>query len=102
MLNRAQPFGWWVPNVCNYELYFYDKSFPIKKMCERVQLTVFAVDDLKVLDRRLCDPTVEVEYVRRGVIIPNWSLVVQLDQVVQMPVLVAHQQSIITLHGCAQ
>lgn len=64
-----------------------------------VSLTVFAVDDLEVLDRGLCDPTREVEDIGSGVIIPNWSFVVEFNQVVHLSVLVAHTYIVIVLKG---
>lgn len=42
-------------------------------------LTIFAVDDLKVLDGGLCDPAVEVQHMWRRVIIPRGGLVVEFD-----------------------
>lgn len=62
-----------------------------------MQLTVFAVDNLKVLDRGLRDSSIKVEHIRRSVVVPDWSLVVQLYQVVHLPVLKAHQEAIVVL-----
>lgn len=55
------------------------------------------MDNLKVLDRGLRDTTREIEDIRGGVIIPNRSFVVELDQVVHLSVLVAHKQTVIFL-----
>lgn len=54
-------------------------------------LTIFAVDDLKVLDGGLCDPAVEVQHMWRRVIIPRGGLVVEFDQIVHLSVLELHQ-----------
>lgn len=62
-----------------------------------VSLTVFAVDDLEVLDRGLCDPSREVEDIGSSVIIPNWSFVVEFNQVVHLSVLVAHKYTVVVL-----
>lgn len=62
-----------------------------------VSLTVFAVDDLEVLDRGLCDPSREVEDIGSRVVAPNWSFVVEFNQVVHLSVLVAHEYIVIVL-----
>lgn len=44
-------------------------------------LTVVFVDYLKVLHRSLSDPAMEVQDIGLSVVIPDWGLVVQLNQV---------------------
>ncbi len=57
------------------------------------------MDDLEVLDRGLCDPTREVEDIGSAVIVPNWSFVVEFNQVVHLSVLVAHNYIVVVLKG---
>lgn len=52
-------------------------------------LTVIAVDDLEVLHRSLCDTAVEVKYIGLCVIIPDWRLVLQLNDALRVLVLPA-------------
>lgn len=52
-------------------------------------LTVIAVDDLEVLHRSLCDTAVEVKYIGLCVIIPDWRLVLQLNDALCVLVLPA-------------
>lgn len=52
-------------------------------------LTVIAVDDLEVLHRSLCDAPVEVEYIRLCVVIPDWRLVLKLNDGLRVLVLPA-------------
>lgn len=43
------------------------------------KLTVVVMDDLKVLDRGLRDPAMEVENVGLGVVVPHRGLIVELN-----------------------
>lgn len=52
-------------------------------------LTVIAMDDLEVLHRSLRDAPVEVKYIRLCVIIPDWCLVLQLNDALCVLVLPA-------------
>lgn len=52
-------------------------------------LTVIPMDDLEVLHRSLCDTPMEVEYIGLCVIIPDWCLVLQLDDALRVLVLPA-------------
>lgn len=57
------------------------------------------MDDLEVLHRSLRDAPVEVKYVRLCVIIPDWCLVLQLNDALCVLVLPACQQSLVFLVG---
>ena len=52
-------------------------------------LTVVAMDDLEVLHRSLCDAPVEVKHIGLCVIIPDWRLVLQLNNALRVLVLPA-------------
>ena len=60
-------------------------------------LTIFGVDDLEVLNGGLSDSAVEVQHVGRRLLVPDWSLVPQLDEVLQVPILVPDQQPVVVL-----
>lgn len=52
-------------------------------------LTVIAMDYLEVLHRSLCDAPVEIKYIGLCVIIPDWRLVLQLNDALRVLVLPA-------------
>lgn len=56
------------------------------------------MDDLKVFDRGLCDPAMEVEHIGLGVVVPHGGLVVQLDHTLCVFVLPSGQQGFVVLH----
>lgn len=62
-------------------------------------LTVVRVHDLEVLDGGLRDSALEVEGVGASGFVPEWWLVVQLNEALQSLVLPAHQQPIAGLGG---
>ena len=64
--------------------------------------TVFAVDNLEVLDGGLRDTPVKVEHIGSCVVVPHRCLVVQLNKVLHLSVLIANQKPLIVLHTRAQ
>lgn len=56
------------------------------------------MDDLKVLDRGLCDPSMEVENIGLGVVVPHRGLVVELNHTLCVFVLPSCQQGFMVLH----
>lgn len=60
---------------------------PHPTIAQPLALTVILMDNLEVLHRGLSDSPMEIQDVRLSVIIPDWSLVVQLNQVLQVFIL---------------
>lgn len=58
---------------------------------ERGIFTVFAVNYLEVFDRRLRDPSREVQDIGSSVIIPNRRFIMELNKIIQLSVLETHQ-----------
>lgn len=54
-------------------------------------LTVIFPDNLEVLDRCLCDASMEVEHVGLCLLVPGWHLVSEFNQVLHVLVLVPGQ-----------
>ena len=49
------------------------------------------MNDLEVLDRGPCDPTMKIEHVGTALIVPRWGFILQQDQALAGPPLEATQ-----------